>query len=179
MNERKEKQMWPYVTCGAEPWGTNLENADLEKANLGGARFRGALLRRAKFRGASLADATFYFADARRADFRDADLRGASFKHADLRGADLRGANIEDARFWGAKLDGAIMPDGRTWEEYRGDPLKGIFRSLWARWRAIQDWKRTGSPVFRGVPKENRLLVAAFVAIHGAGLLDRPGRRSK
>ena len=81
--------------------GANLRGADLQDANLAGAKRVGATFWDADLRGAN-----FEGADLRGADLWGADLRGASFEGADLRGAKLRGAELEDTIFEGAKLRG-------------------------------------------------------------------------
>jgi hypothetical protein len=89
------------------------------------------------------------------------------------------------ARFEGARLRRTIMPDGRVWEEYRQDPLKGICRTPEARERAIKAWgshvwgycPMSGANGYRDredVPKEDLLLVAAFIAVYDAWLLSKP-----
>jgi hypothetical protein len=144
---RKEDRMGPYENME----GAILQGADLEGTDLRYARIRGA--------------------DLRDVNLVDAVLRGANLMDADLRNANLYGANLEGTALRGARLDGATMPDGRKWEAYRQDPLAGIFRSPEARERAVRDWKRNGSPDFRG---KDRIAVAAFIAVHDAGLLDWP-----
>jgi hypothetical protein len=192
--------MIPENYRGADLKDANFENADCNQsdfcgARLRGANFRGANLRRASFDGAYLRYADFRRADISLvgfpgADIRDADLRNANLAYANCRGtlfegADFRGADFTYAGFRGARLSSSIMPDGRTWEEYRSDPLKGICRTPKARERAIKAWgghSWTTCPVnaanrYRGlaeVPDEDRLLVVTFLALYDSKLLDKP-----
>ena len=110
-----------------------------------------------------------------------ADLRGANLARANLRGADLRGANLMDADLRradlaGADLAGATLPDGRTFEAYRRDPLLGICDDPAARERALAAWGSrswTDCPMhaaygwngFGEVPADKLLAVGAFVAL--------------
>ena len=105
-----------------------------------------------------------------------ADLRGANLRGANLRSADLRGANLREADLRGVDLVDATLPDGRTFEAYRRDPLLGICDDPAARERALAAWGSrswTDCPMhaaygwndFGEVPADKLLAVGAFVAL--------------
>ncbi|WP_017317726.1 pentapeptide repeat-containing protein [Mastigocladopsis repens] len=91
----------------------NLERADLEGANLRGARagcnlnLKGANLRGADLRGFSVGCGLYL----QGADLRGANLKGAYLGTAKLRGADLTGVDLSNVNLAGADLAGAIMPN--------------------------------------------------------------------
>ena len=104
---------------------------------------------------------------------------------ASLDRANLYGANLYDANLTGAYLHGAIMPDGRTYEQWQADPLAGLCAEPEARNRAIAAWGAhtwQDCPLTMGMgihgpheaPAEKRLLVATFVALFDGGQLPRP-----
>ena len=95
---------------------------------------------------------------------------------ADLRGANLMDADLRRAYLTGADLAGATLPDGRTFEAYRRDPLLGICDDPAARERALAAWGSrswTDCPMhaaygwndFGEVPADKLLAVGAFVAL--------------
>jgi len=126
--------------------------------------------------------------DLARADLTKANLTGSNLTEADLYGADLTGANLTGANLTGAylaraNLTGAIMPDGRTWEEYQADPLAGICEEPEARARALSAWGNHtwqdcpmhtayGWTSVADAPETKRLLASAFVALFDAELLQ-------
>lgn len=77
---------------GADVRNTYLADALLRNTKLRFANMQGAVLDDADLRGAKLGDANLQQASLRRADLQDASLDGANLQDADLRGADLRGA---------------------------------------------------------------------------------------
>ncbi len=90
----------------AELGGANLQGADLTGANLGKANLKGAYLQRAnlcgaKLNGTNLCDAALDGAALRGATLCNAGLVDASLRGAEFAGADLRGANVKlaDLRF--------------------------------------------------------------------------------
>ncbi len=109
------------TASGINLWGSQLDGADLRRADLRlGFLERvglcGADLRRADLRGANLWSADLSSASADHAklagaDLRAADLRGADLTAADLSGTDLRGADLRRARLGGATLVGANLEE--------------------------------------------------------------------
>jgi uncharacterized protein YjbI with pentapeptide repeats len=92
----------------------NLRGADLVKANLGGANLSGADLSEANLSGADLSEANLSGADLSGAELGGADLSGANLRGANLvkaylGGANLRGANLREANLSGANLSGADL----------------------------------------------------------------------
>jgi len=90
---------------GADLTGASLFDADLSKANLDGASLRGAHL---------------FEADLRQARLVDADLHGANLGNAYLCEADLRRARLDDAYLDGARLAGANLQGASLREAYLG-----------------------------------------------------------
>jgi hypothetical protein len=159
---------------GADLKGANLEGANLRGANLEGANLEGAYLERADLYGANLEGANL-----RGANLEGANLEGANLRGANLQGADLRGANLQRANLYGANLRGATMPDGRVWEEYRGDHLAGLCTTPEIRALAIKAWgghSWTDCPMHaaHGVTAPTGIDMAAWVVLYDAGLLECP-----
>ena len=137
-------------------------------------------LRGADLTGADLTEAYLQGADLTEAYLQGADLQGADLQGADLQGAYLRGANLRGANLWGA-----IMPDGRTYDQWRADPLAGLCDTPEATDRAIAAW---GAHTWRdcpmhaahgwngveAAPEQKRQLVATFVALFDGRLLPAP-----
>lgn len=101
---------------GAQLWRANLEDAFLGDANLRDAELSSATLRRAHLENADLRKASLLSADLSRANLVDADLRETDLMYADLRDAildfaDLREAHLGDADLRHAKLGGADLRD--------------------------------------------------------------------
>ena len=158
--------------------------ADLSSADLRWADLRSAELRSANLHGASLRGASLNSADLRGANLSSADLRGANLSSADLSSADLHWADLH-----GASLRGAVLPDGRTDEAYRQDPLAGICDDPEARARAEAAWGHhtwTDCPMhaahgWSGIgdaPADRQRDVAAFVALFDARLLERAAQET-
>ena len=110
---------------------------------------------------------------AAKANLQEANLWGAYLQEADLRGADLRGATL---------------PDGRKFEEYLLDPLKGICTNKTVRSKAIAAWgnhtwkdcpmhSAFGWNKVEDAPEKKRLLVSAFIALFDGELLPKPGEK--
>ena len=148
----------------------SLNGAYLNRAYLDGAYLDGAYLNRAYLDGASLVGAY---------------LNRAYLDGAYLDGASLVGASLVGASLVGASLVGAIMPDGRTWEAYKLDPLAGICDEPEARKRAIAAWgshtwgacpmhMAHGWNSISDAPGDKRIAVAAFVALFDSRLLPEP-----
>jgi hypothetical protein len=87
------------VLCGAD-----LKEAQLERADLGGANLEGADLRYARLGGADLGGANLSGADLRAAKLTNAKLYLADLEGADLGGADLDGALLNSALVTEASL---------------------------------------------------------------------------
>ena len=94
--------------------GSSLKSADIEKAKMIRASFAEADLQdanlsrveayRVNFNGSAANGAKFTNAEVQRADFRGAKLRDADFTKAELGRADFRGADITGSRFTMANL---------------------------------------------------------------------------
>jgi uncharacterized protein YjbI with pentapeptide repeats len=91
---------------GAELFGAKLQGTDLVRA-----RLRGAELREAQLQGANLAEAQLQGANLSRAQLQGADLTVAHLQGAYLVGAQLQGANLKRAHLQGADLSDSDMGD--------------------------------------------------------------------
>ena len=91
---------------GANFQKTVLAKADLETANLTGAKLKGAILWDANFQNAILEKA-----DLETANLTEAKLKGARLWDANFQNAILEKADLETANLTGAKLKGAILWD--------------------------------------------------------------------
>jgi uncharacterized protein YjbI with pentapeptide repeats len=85
---------------------SNLEMAELIKAQLQGADLRGTKFRSAVFREADLKGAKLDWADCRGANFRCASMEKVSAKKVLFNKADLAYANMEDAILIGSDFEG-------------------------------------------------------------------------
>ena len=95
----------------------DFRGANLEQADLSGAKLYDADLSGANLSGADLTGAKLYRTDLSGADLREADLSGASLLQTILRGADLGGATVTDEQLDKAwHLEGTILPDGSVHE---------------------------------------------------------------
>ena len=86
----------------ANLWGVHLSNAQLNGADLEGAIIAGGKLRRAQCEGANFADANL-----EDANFEDANLFKTNFARASLRRAKFRGAVISSSKMVDANIEGA------------------------------------------------------------------------
>jgi uncharacterized protein YjbI with pentapeptide repeats len=93
----------PLYWC-AQLQGANLLGARLRGANLLGAGLQGANLVRAQLQGADLVGSRLQGANLQAAQLQGAQIDGARLQGADLRGAQLQGANLRDAQLQGANL---------------------------------------------------------------------------
>jgi Pentapeptide repeats (8 copies) len=131
-------------------WGANLQNVDLEGANLAEANLRDAQLqnailiqanlteanlRRALLQNAHLDDAHLHEADLRLANLSNAGLLRANLSMAKLNHAALNGANLHNACLCGADLSEAtfsvmtVLPDAKSaGYDAEGKPL---FTKYW------------------------------------------------
>ena len=73
--------------------GANLQNADLDEANLQGANLQNANLQNADLEEANLQGANLQGANLIRADLEKANLQSANLQQASLQRADIEGAN--------------------------------------------------------------------------------------
>jgi uncharacterized protein YjbI with pentapeptide repeats len=85
----------------------NLEGADMRAVDARGVNFSRSNLRYADFRGAQVQQANF-----QRANLYGCKMQGIEAQMADFRGADMRQTNMS-----GAYIDGAIMPSVSTVKE--------------------------------------------------------------
>ncbi len=111
----QDANLWGANLQDANLWGANLQDANLwganlQDANLQDANLRGAILRGADLRGANLQDSDLQDANLQDADLRGANLQDANLQDANLRGANLQGAILRGANLWGANLQGATLP---------------------------------------------------------------------
>ena len=167
----------------------DLSGANLSGANLSDAYLSGANLSGANLSGADLSDAYLSGANLSGANLSDAYLSGANLSGAYLSGANLSGADLSDADLSEyADLSGATLPDGRTFEEYKKDPLANLCTEPEARNRAIAAWgnhRWTNCPMHAAfgynnitdAPKDNRIFVAAFVTLFDGKLLPQPNTK--
>ncbi len=100
----------------ANLYRADLGGADLRWADLGGTYLRDANLYRADLSEAYLSEADLYGANLSGANLGGANLRGANLRgtdlsRADLRGADLRGADLRGANLFGADLSGTNLSE--------------------------------------------------------------------
>ena len=78
----------------------DLEEANLEKADLKGFNLSEANLKKANLGGAFLTKCNLQEADLREADLTGAKLESANLREAKLREAKLEGADLYEARIW-------------------------------------------------------------------------------
>jgi hypothetical protein len=132
--------------------------------------------------------------DGRRADLRGVDLRNAKLRNvnlqyadlrdADLRGADLRGADLQYAVMQGAKLQKALLPNGRTYEQFLaavpallaagGRPLADVATpEHWAchNWSNCPLHAAFGASQIVEVPKRWRARAELFLALFDNDLI--------
>jgi hypothetical protein len=104
-NEPGDPEIFPQIV--------GLNGADLEKADLSGARLISTSRREpVSLEGAILKNADLAGADLERANLQGADLTDASLKNAVLSGANLRETTLEGASLVGADLTAYIPEDG-------------------------------------------------------------------
>ncbi|HYT00753.1 MAG TPA: toll/interleukin-1 receptor domain-containing protein [Thermoplasmata archaeon] len=106
--------------------GAQLQEADLDGADLRGANLREADLTFAHLRRANLAGATLARADMDQSDLTGADLTRADLSEVDLswaeaRNAQFRQADITWVRLWETSLDGANFAGARAFVTIFGD----------------------------------------------------------
>ena len=90
-----------------------LETNKCVECDLNNAELEGAQLRRADFSGAYLYRANLEYADLRGANFTGADLSNARLRVADLRNAIFNGAMLKYTNFGDADLSGASFVDAK------------------------------------------------------------------
>ncbi len=98
----------PWVTL-RETQGINLQEAQLQEANLEGAYLAQAQLQRAGLREAHLGGAHLQRAELNWARLERAHLNSAELQSADLGGAQLQEAHLSEAYLQGANLSGAQL----------------------------------------------------------------------
>lgn len=108
-----------------------LEKTDLKDARLLWANFESANLTGANLAKANLREANLKLAILKDANLSDADLSGAIFEGANLQNTKFGGADFTDANLAGAinwtfeqfsgTFANTIMPDGRTFDEWRAE----------------------------------------------------------
>jgi uncharacterized protein YjbI with pentapeptide repeats len=87
----------------------NLQQANLQEANLAGVKLQHADLSGANFQHADLTGADLRNADLRYTDLRNADLAGADLRNARLFGADLQNAGLRSTSLQNASLRSADL----------------------------------------------------------------------
>ena len=95
----------------------NLENCNLNYANLYNVSLRGSNLKNARFEDA----------DLQNADFTNTNLEGAYFVGSNLELADFRGANLKGTYLNGTKLLGADFSNTNIEEARGGDVCRKCF----------------------------------------------------
>ena len=120
-SEQKNITEWNNYRAEHPETKINLQNADLRRARLEGAKLNEADLEGARFEEANLFAADLRKADLRRANLEKANLWGAtlseahleqaSLASANLENADLREAHLERVNLRGANLEDAIIPE--------------------------------------------------------------------
>ena len=94
---------------GAYLAGADLQNADLNKANLHGADLQNAKLQKVLMSAGNLQDANLRFVSLQRARLWEANLQDTKLWKADLQEAKLFKANLQNADLLGAYLQGATV----------------------------------------------------------------------
>lgn len=102
-------KLWNANLSGAKLLNTRLSGADLWCPNLSGADLRKAKLSLAKLSGADMSRADLSLANLSRSDLSDANLSGAFLLKANLSGANLYRANLSRAVILDANLSGAEL----------------------------------------------------------------------
>jgi uncharacterized protein YjbI with pentapeptide repeats len=90
---------------GARLQGAHLSGAGLQGVSLFMAQLQGADLNRAQLQGANLTGA----AQLQSVDLRNAQLQGADLRYTQLQGANLRDAQLQGANLYRAQLQGADL----------------------------------------------------------------------
>ncbi len=121
---------------------TDITQARLVAANLGGAKMGGMIAMQTDFSGASLRGAKLLRANLRGAKFLQADLTGADLSHADLRGANLTGALLLKVDLTGAQTEGAQMHEALT-DAPHGTPVSALPRPFDFMLRDHRRWAET------------------------------------
>lgn len=146
-----------------------LSRANLESANLSGARARFVDFREANLTRALMFGAWLQGADLRSANLQNADLTGARIRAAKLDGANLAGANLEDSLGLAQEQLECAFGDASTalpaalhaprhWPTGRLSATEA--RIEWGRWRA--------DPDAYAPPRPDRHETAAGDMPHGA-----------
>lgn len=141
------------VTRGTETFrpdfgGTRLSRANLERANLRGAKAQFVDFREANLGRASLVGTLLQGADLSRANLQSADLSKAELKAVRLDGSNLCGARLHDARDLSqSQLQGAFgdaattLPDGLErpghWMNTHLDEVGSVLE--WRKWLSDPD----------------------------------------
>lgn len=118
-------------------------------------------------------------------DLERAIMVGMAFRGVDLRGANLLNADVEGVHLAGVRLDGAVMPDGRTYEQWRVDPLDGLCDDEEAVARASAAWgmhtwqscpmrMANGWSSRRDAPASKWERLLTFLMLFDAGMLPQP-----
>jgi len=95
----------------------NLQTAELSEANLRYANLQGADLRHASLFVTNLGKASLKKADLSRADFKKAILEKTDLSESNLYRADFRGADLKDADLRKTNLTGAKFQYAKNWEK--------------------------------------------------------------
>lgn len=90
----------------------NLDNANLQLADLSMAKFHYTSLKNANLSGINFFKAEIYYTNLKGANISNGDLgysqcEGSNFAYANLEGANFEGANLRKTNFTGANLQGA------------------------------------------------------------------------
>jgi hypothetical protein len=130
---------------GAELSFANLQGVNLQRAKLEGAKLSGANLEGAKLLFANLQVADLNLANLQKAKLRNSNLQGADLSEAELQGAGLVGAKLEGAYLWGAKLERAgFFYANLQGAEFEGVIVDGATSFLGCRIDKNTDFRHTG-----------------------------------
>jgi serine/threonine protein kinase, bacterial len=109
----------------------NLNQLNLQGADLSGTNFHSALFEKANLQGANLHNSDFGRATLTKANLRDANLSKAYLSHADLEAADLRGADLSNAYLSNANLRGANLCGANLTGAKIGDDQLALAKTNW------------------------------------------------
>ncbi|SMN13288.1 pentapeptide repeat family protein [Bathymodiolus heckerae thiotrophic gill symbiont] len=120
-----------------------LQGADLQSAQLQGANLWGTQLQGANLWGTQLQGAGLETAQLQGADLGVAQLQGANLTYAKLQGANLNGTQLQGADLQSAQLQGAYLRDAQLqWAGLWETQLQGAYTeaSQWINFKQTIKW---------------------------------------